>query len=138
MTPFGCPSVRNGCGPAMRNPLGSFMGMPLALLQVPHGGAMKTPTQFSDFNHVQHRSFPALVVKSAIKTRPEFCCLTWSTPKDEGMPKCCKQEVTRAEPAQSSIMKGSFGMLLPVCVGLSSPEVCRGSRDGWDPVEQSY
>ena len=44
-------------------PLGNIMGIPLALLQVPHGGAANMPTQFGDFNQVQHKSRPASVVK---------------------------------------------------------------------------
>ena len=74
--PSGMESDLNGWGPATLIPFGNVTGMPLALLHVPHGGAMNTPAQLGDFNQVQHSSFPALVVMSAIKTRPEFCCFT--------------------------------------------------------------
>ena len=110
VTPFGCSSVRNGCGPAIRKPLGGLMGTPLALLQVPHGGAANIPTQFGDLSQVQHRSRPDLVVRSAISTRPAFFCLMWSTPNEAGIPNCCSHAVTRAEPAQNSMMDGSLAV----------------------------
>ena len=64
------------------------MGMPRALLQVPHGGAANIPTQFGDLSQVQQRSRPAFVVKSAIRTRPAFFCFTWSTPNEAESPSC--------------------------------------------------
>ena len=88
------------------------MGIPLALLHVPHGGAANMPTQFGDLNQVQHKSRPALVVKSATRTLPAFFCLMWSTPNEAGMPNCWRQAVTRAEPAQSSMINGSLAMKL--------------------------
>ena len=94
-TPSGCSSVRNGCGPGMRLPFGKRMGMPRALLQVPHGGAQKTPRQFGDLIQVQH------------KFCPEFGWRLWSTPNDALSPRPCKQVVTLADPAQISKMKGS-------------------------------
>ena len=95
----------------MRNPFGSLMGIPRALLQVPHGGAANMPTQFGDLSQVQQRSRPALVVRSAMRTRPAFFCLRWSTPNDADNPNCWRQAVTRAEPAQNSMMNGSLAAM---------------------------
>jgi hypothetical protein len=68
------------------------------------------PTQFGDLSQVQQRSRPALVVRSAMRTRPAFFCLRWSTPNDADNPNCWRQAVTRAEPAQNSMMNGSFAL----------------------------
>ena len=83
--------------------------MPLARLQVPHGGATKMPTQFGEDNHCLQMACPAVVVKSAVSKRPELFCRLWSTPKDDLRPKNCKHVVTLAEPAHTSMKKGSAG-----------------------------
>ena len=73
--------------------------------------------QFGDVNQVQHSCWPSSDVRSATNNRPAFFWRMWSTPKEAFNPKCCKAEVTRAEPAQSSIKKGSRGTSL---LGFSS------------------
>ena len=40
-SPSGKASERSGWGPATTHPLGNVTGIPLARLQVPHGGARK-------------------------------------------------------------------------------------------------
>ena len=45
-----------GLGPRIFLPDSKRTGMPLALLQVPHGGAEKMPTQFGEVIHNQHNS----------------------------------------------------------------------------------
>lgn len=107
--PSGKRSDLKGFGPGTRRPVGSRMGMPRARLHVPHGGAQKTPTQFGDDSHCQHKRFPSSCVKSAMSTRPAFLLRLWSTPKDDLSPSCCKHVVTLADPAQISRKKGSFG-----------------------------
>ena len=81
--------------------------MPLARLHVPHGGATKTPARFGELIQVRHKSWPCLEVRSATKTFPACFKSLWSTPKDPFNPRCLRQEVTRAVPAQISIKNGA-------------------------------
>ena len=105
--PSGKSSDLSGFGPGTVRPLGSFTGIPLARLQVPQGGATKTPAQFGDLIHFQQSAWPSIVVRSATRRRPAFFWRLWSTPKEDFKPSCCKHEVTLADPAQTSRKKGS-------------------------------
>ena len=91
-------------------PFGKVIGIPRALLQVPQGGAQKTPMQLGERIQDQQSCWPSSDVRSATSTRPAFFCLLWSTPKDAERPRDCRHDVTRAEPAQISIINGSLGM----------------------------
>ena len=73
-TPSGSSSVRKGFGPGIHLPHGNWIGMPLARLQVPHGGAAKMPTQFGDASHCSHKACPSAVVRSAVSSFPELFC----------------------------------------------------------------
>ena len=107
-SPSGKSSDLRGLGPGTVFPFGSFTGIPLARLQVPQGGATKIPTQFGERIHFQQRAWPSFEVRSATRSRPEFFWRLWSTPKEDLSPRCCKHEVTLADPAQISRKKGSF------------------------------
>ena len=85
-TPSGFSSERKGFGPGTHLPLGSFTGMPLARLHVPHGGAAKMPTQFGEASHCLQRACPEADVRSATRRRPELFWRLWSTPNDDLRP----------------------------------------------------
>ena len=85
------------------------MGMLRARLQVPHGGAANTPKHCSACTHCQKSDWPLLVVKSAVMTFATLLLRMWSTPKEAVSPRKRRQAVTRAEPANISIMKGCDG-----------------------------
>ena len=129
LNPSGCSSDRNGFRPGIFLPDGNRTGMPLALLQVPHGGAQKMPTQLGDFTHCQHRAWPSGMVKSATSSRPASLLRLWSTPKEDLSPSCCRQVVTRAEPAQISRKNGSAGMC---AVTFGSPCKSLEAMSSWE------
>ena len=52
--PFGKSSDLSGTGPEITCFEDNLMGIPLALLHVPQGGAMKTPNKFWSLSHKSH------------------------------------------------------------------------------------
>ena len=64
-TPFGCLSDRKGRGAIGSPGLFLFMGLDLARLAVPQGGAKKIPTTNSFESHCINNSMPASVERSA-------------------------------------------------------------------------
>jgi hypothetical protein len=69
--------------------------------------------QLGDRIQDQQSCWPSSEVRSATRIFPAFFCLLWSTPNEAESPRDCKQEVTRADPAQISTINGSLGMGLP-------------------------
>ena len=54
------------------------------------------------------RTSRAYTVRSATSTRPAFLWILWSTPKLADRPKCCRQDVTLADPAHISMKNGDW------------------------------
>ena len=124
--PLGHESDLSGTGPGMTKPPGRKMGMPLALLHVPQGGAMNTPRRLGSESHKLHNACPCDVVRSATNVLPPLRWICLSTPKDELRPSFWSAIVTRAEPAHISITNGCliFGWS-------DSSEANAGCCTGW-------
>ena len=106
--PLGKRSFRSGRGPTFLLPNFLFNGIWRAREADPHGGAKKIPTTLSIRSQLIKSSSPSGVQRSAMTTADmTFFERSLSTPKLLFMPNWRSDAVTRAVPANTSMMRQS-------------------------------